>query len=72
MEYTPTKANCGGALIYIENSMNYYQRRSKDLHKKEVDSICIEVINFAGKKMIASTNTPAWILLKFISQNYFK
>ena len=45
-EHTPAKTNCGGALLYIENSMNYTIRGDLKIYKKmELESFFIEVIN---------------------------
>ena len=38
IEHTPTEANCGGALLYIENSMNYTIRDDLKIYKKSNSS----------------------------------
>ena len=35
IEYTPTKARWGGALLYIDNSLNYAVRNNPTIPKKE-------------------------------------
>ena len=49
----PTEANCGAALLYIDNSLNYTVRDDLAIYKnKELESIFIEVVNPKGKKLI--------------------
>ena len=53
VEHTQTEANCGGALLYIENSMNYTIRGHLKIYKrKELYFIFIEVIKFKGRNLI--------------------
>ena len=53
IEHAPTEANCGGALLYIDNSFNYTVRKDLAIYKKkELDSILIEAINPKGKSLI--------------------
>ena len=35
IEHTPTEANCGGALIYIDNSLNYTFRNDLAMYQKK-------------------------------------
>ena len=53
IEHTPTEANCGGALLYINNTFNYTVRNDLRIYqKKETESIFIEIINTKGKNII--------------------
>ena len=53
VEHTQTEANCGGALLYIENSMNDTIRGHLKIYKrKELYSIFIEVVKFKGRNLI--------------------
>ena len=46
-EHTPTEANCGGALLYIDNNINYIVRDDLCIYRsKELESVFIEIINF--------------------------
>ena len=52
IEHTPTEANCGGALLYI-NTFNYTVRNDLRIYqKKEIESIFVEIINPKGKNVI--------------------
>ena len=52
-EHTPTEANCGGALLYIDNNINYIVRDDLCIYKtKELESVFIEIINSKGKNTI--------------------
>ena len=35
IEHTPTKANCGGALLYINNTFNYTVRHDLRIYQKK-------------------------------------
>ena len=53
IEHTPTEANCGGALLYINNTFNYTVRNDlRNYQKKEIESIFTEIINPKGKNVI--------------------
>ena len=53
IEHTPTEANCGDALLYINNTFNYTVRNDLRIYqKKEIESIFIEIINPKGKNVI--------------------
>ena len=53
IEHTPTEANCSGALLYIDNSLNYTVTNDLAIYKKkELESIFIEVINPKSKNLI--------------------
>ena len=53
IEHTPTEANCGGTLLYINNTFNYAVRNDLRIYqKKEIESIFIEIINPKGKNVI--------------------
>ena len=53
IEQTPTDANCGGALLYIDYSLNPTIRKDLAIYKKkELESIFVEVINPKGKHFI--------------------
>ena len=53
IEHTPTEANCGDALLYINNTFNYTVRNDLRIYqKKETESIFIEIINPKGKNII--------------------
>ena len=53
IEHAPTEANCGGTLLYIDNSLHYTVRNNLVIYKKkELESIFIEVINQKGKNLI--------------------
>lgn len=53
IEHTPTEGNCGGALLYIDNSLNYIVRSDLKIYKKkELESVFIEIINPKGKNLI--------------------
>ena len=53
IEHTPTEANCGGALLYVDNSLNYTVRSDLATYKKKkLESIYIEVVNLKGKNLI--------------------
>ena len=53
IEHTPTEASCGGALLYIDSSLNYLVRNDLKLYKKrELESVFIEIINPKGKNLI--------------------
>ena len=55
IEHTPTEASCGGALLYIDSSLNYIVRNDLKLYKKrELESVFIEIINPKGKNVIVS------------------
>ena len=44
-KHTPTEANCRGALLYIDNNINYIVRDDLCIYKtKELESVFIEVI----------------------------
>ena len=52
-EHTPTEANCGGALLYIDNNINYIVRDDLCIYRsKELESVFIEIINSKGKNTI--------------------
>ena len=52
-EHTPTEANCGGALLYIDNSINYIVRDDLCIYRnKELESVFIEILNSKGKNTI--------------------
>ena len=52
-EHTPTEANCGGALLYIDNNINYAVSDDLCIYKtKELESVFIEIINSEGKNTI--------------------
>ena len=52
-EHTPTEANCRGALLHIDNNINYIVRDNLCIYKsKELESVFIEVINSKGKDNI--------------------
>ena len=52
-EDTPTEANCGGALLYIDNSINYIVRDDLCIYRsKELESVFIEIIISKGKNTI--------------------
>ena len=54
-EHTPTEANCGGALPYIDNNINYIVRDEICIYKtKKLESVFIEIINSKGKNTIAA------------------
>ena len=49
-EHTPTEANCGGALLYIDNNINYIVQDDLCIYRsKELYSVFIEIINSKGK-----------------------
>ena len=53
IEHTPTEANCGSALLYIDNSLNYTVKNDLAMYKKnELESIFIELINLESKNLI--------------------
>ena len=53
IEHTPTEANCGGALLYINSSLNYLKRNDLTQYKKkELEFVFIEIINTNGKNVI--------------------
>ena len=53
--HTPTEANCGGALFYIDNNINYIVRVDLCVYRnKELESVFIEIINSKGKNTIAN------------------
>ena len=53
MEHTPTERNCGSALLYIYNSLNYTVRDDLGICKrKEFESFFIEAINLKCKNLI--------------------
>ena len=53
IEHTPTEANCGGALLYINNTFNYTVRNDLRIYqKKEIESIFMEIVNPKGKNVI--------------------
>ena len=53
IEHTPTESSCGGALLYIKDSIKYKVRHDLAMYKKkELESIFIEVINPQGKNII--------------------
>ena len=55
IEHTPTEASCGGALLYIDISLNYIVRNDFKLYKKrELESVFIEIINPKGKNVIVA------------------
>ena len=44
-EHIPTEANCGGALLYIDNNVNHIVRDDLRIYKsKELESVFIKVI----------------------------
>ena len=52
-EHTPTEANCGGALLYIDNNINYIVRDDLCIYRsKELESVFIEIINSKDKNTI--------------------
>ena len=54
-EHTPTEASCGGALLYIDSSLNYIVRNDLKLYKtRELESVFIEIINPKGKNVIVA------------------
>ena len=51
IEITPTAANCGGALLYINKNINFKLRNYLKIYKeKELESVFIEIINKKEKK----------------------
>ena len=53
IEHAPTEANCGGALLYIDNSLYYTVRNDLAMYKKkDLESIFMEVINLKSKNLI--------------------
>lgn len=60
IEHIPTETNCGGALLYIDNSMNHAVRNDLAIcNKKKLESIFIEVINPKAKNLLPFTDNPA-------------
>ena len=52
-EHTPTEANCGGALLYKDNNINYIVQDDLCIYSsKEMESVFIEIINSKGKNTI--------------------
>ena len=52
-EHTPTETNCGGALLYIDNNINYIVRDDLCIYRsKELESVFIEIINSKGRNTI--------------------
>ena len=52
-KHTPTEANCGGALLYIDNNINYIVRDDLCIYRsKELESVFIKIINSKGKNTI--------------------
>ena len=52
-EHTTTEANCGAALLYIDNNINYVVQDDLCIYKtKELESVFIEIINSKGKNTI--------------------
>ena len=53
IEHMPTKANKGGALLYISNELKYKVRNNLWIHKdKKLESIFIEVISKSQKNVV--------------------
>ena len=53
IEQTPTESSKGGALLYINNKINYKMRNNLQIYKsKELESIFIEIIESKGKNII--------------------
>ena len=53
IEHMPTKANKGGALLYISNELKYKVRNNLQIHKdKKLESIFIEVISKSQKNVV--------------------
>ena len=53
-EHTPTKANCRGVLLYIDNNINYIVWDGLSIYRsKELESVLIEIITSKGKNTIA-------------------
>ena len=49
-EHTPTETDCRGALLYIDNDINYIVRDDLCIYRsKELESVFIEIINSKGK-----------------------
>ena len=47
------EANCGGALLYIDNNINYIVRDDLCIYRsKELESVFIKIINSKGKNTI--------------------
>ena len=52
IDSTPNPANCGGALLYINKSINFKMRNDLKIYKyKELESAFIEIINRKGKML---------------------
>ena len=53
IEHCPTEASKGGALLYINNNINYKVRKNLTIYKKkQLESVFIETINKKGKNTI--------------------
>ena len=65
IEYTPSKSEKGGALLYLSNSLNYKVRKDLLILKdKELESVFIEILNDKSK-----TNTIVGCIYKHPKMN---
>ena len=53
IKHTPTESSCGGALLCIDDHINYKVRNDLEMYKaKELESISIETLNQNSKNTI--------------------
>ena len=52
-EHIPTKASCGGSLLYIKDTLEYICRKDLQTYKPaELESTFIELLSSSGKNII--------------------